>query len=102
MVTRNVRDGNWHRTFIICKGVSLRAHGALRSTKRRLWFTSVERRYVGSGVWYYRELPPSGLRDEPGLLTNLKAPLAVYGCLISAGILLACALFGAGTLIGWW
>ena len=80
MVRRNVRDGLWHRTFIICKRVNLRAHGAMRSTKRRLWFTSVERRYVGSGVWYYRELPPSGLRDEPGLLTNLKAPLAVYGC----------------------
>ena len=99
MVRRNVRDGLWHRTFIICKRVNLRAHGAPRSTKRRLWFTSVERRYVGSGVWYYRELPPTGLRDEPGLFTNLKAPLAVYGCLVSAGILLACALFGAGTLI---
>ena len=102
MVRRNKRDGLWHRTFIICKRVNLRAHGAMRSTKRRLWFTSVERRYVGSGVWYYRELPPSGLRDEPGLLTNLKAPLAVYGCGCCILIFIGCALFGAGALIGWW
>ena len=101
MVTRNRKDGNWHPKFIWCKGLRLRAHGAQSGGVRRVWFTTVERRYLGQGVWVYREPAPKGLIDEPGLFTNLKAPLAVYGCLISVIILLGCALFGAITLIGW-
>ena len=102
MVRRNLKDGNWHRKFILCAKLRIRAHGSHRTSARRIWFTTVERRWLGSGVWLYREAetpPPTGLPDEPGWFTNAQGMLAVYGCGGCVIIFIVLGIIGALSLI---
>lgn len=71
------REGEWHPTFILCRRLRLRANGPIPESCERVWFTTVERKYLGSGIWAYRRIRPT-VADEPGWWANAWRVVMAY------------------------